>query len=98
MDPTPTTSETLPLRRADFSSLPEALDYAARGKAGFNFYAARGDLVATLPYAELRERAVATARGLIRAGLPRGARLLLIADTDPDFMVLFLACARKGVG
>ncbi|WP_119458556.1 fatty acyl-AMP ligase [Rhodospirillaceae bacterium SYSU D60014] len=97
MDPTPTTSETLPLRRADFSSLPEALDYAARGKAGLNFYAARGDLVATLPYAELRERAVATARGLIRAGLPRGARLLLIADTDPDFMVLFLACQYASI-
>ncbi len=92
MDPTPTTSETLPVRRADFRSLPEALDYAARGKTGFNFYSARGELVAVLPYATLRERAIAVARGLIRAGLPREARVLMIADTDPDFMVLFLAC------
>jgi len=73
MHPTATTSDDLPFRRADFASLPEALDYAARGRAGLNFYSARGELIAALPYAELRERAVAVARGLVRAGLPRGA-------------------------
>ncbi len=34
---TPTLS-MLPLRKGDFSTLAEALDYAARGETGFNFY------------------------------------------------------------
>ncbi|MEX0696114.1 MAG: fatty acyl-AMP ligase [Dongiaceae bacterium] len=97
MHPTPTTSDDLPFRRADFASLPAALDYAARGRAGLNFYSVRGELTAALPYAELRERAVAVARGLVRAGLPRGARLLLIAETDPDFAILFAACHYAGI-
>lgn len=97
MKPTPTTSSNLPHRRADFACLAEALDYAARGEAGFNFYSARGELGAVLPYRELRDRAVAAARGLIRAGLPRGARILLVADTTPEFIVLFAACQYAGL-
>jgi fatty-acyl-CoA synthase len=92
MTPTPTTSDNLPYRRADFAALPEALDYAARGKTGFNFHTVKGELSYVLSFAELRERAIALARGLIRAGLPPRARVLLIADTYPDFMVLFLGC------
>ena len=87
MTPTPTTRGGLPYRCADFATLAAGLDYAARGAAGFNLYSARGELSATLPCRELRERAVALARGLIRSGLPRGSRLLLIADTEPDFAV-----------
>jgi len=97
MTPTATTSDNLPLRIADFGSLPEALDYAARGKAGYNFYSARGELARVLSYAELRESAVDAARGLVKAGLKRGARFLLIAETDADFAVLFLACQYAGV-
>ncbi len=92
MNPTPTVNDGLPHRRSDFSTLPEALDYAARGTAGFNFYSVRGELVATLPYRELREAAIALARGLIKAGLHPGARVLLVADTDPDTITAFLAC------
>src|SRR5882724_2532801 len=84
MQPTPTTNDRLTLRRGDFTALPEALDHAAGGRTGFNFYSARGELTAVLTYHELRERAVATARGLI-------------ADTDPDFIILFLACQYAGI-
>lgn len=97
MRPTPTTSDNLTYRRADFATLTEALDYAARGQTGLNFHTGRGELRAVLPYAELRERAIATARGLVRAGLPPRARMLLVADTDPDFAVLFMACQYAGV-
>jgi fatty-acyl-CoA synthase len=97
MHPTPTTSDNLSYRRADFATLTEALDYAARGRTGLNFYSGRGELTATLPYSELRERALAAARGLIRSGLPPRARMLLVADTDPDFAVLFMACQYAGL-
>lgn len=97
MTPTPTAHDGLELRRVDFETLPEALDYAARGKTGLNFYSARGELATVLPYAELRERATDIARGLIQAGLPRGARVVLLADTDPDFVIYFLACQYASI-
>jgi fatty-acyl-CoA synthase len=97
MTPTPSSSDNLVLRFAEFGSLPEALDYAARGQTGFNFYSGRGDLVRALPYAELRERAIEVARGLVKAGLPREARVVLVADTDADFMILFFACQYAGL-
>jgi fatty-acyl-CoA synthase len=97
MNPTPTTSDGLPYRLADFTTLAEGLDYAARGETGCNFYSARGQLVATLPYRELRERAVALARGLIRAGFPARSRIMLLADTDPDVLALFFACQYAGI-
>jgi len=97
MTPTPSSSDNLTLRFAEFGSLPEALDYAARGQTGFNFYSGRGDLVRALPYAELRERAVDVARGLVKAGLPREARVVLVADTDADFTILFFACQYAGL-
>jgi fatty-acyl-CoA synthase len=92
MNPTPTSNDTLPLRLAGFGSLPEALDYAARGKTGYNFYSARGELARALTYTELRERALEVARGFVKAGLRPGARVVLVADTDADFTILFFAC------
>jgi fatty-acyl-CoA synthase len=92
MTPTPTSSDNLPLRLAGLASLPEALNYAARGKTGYNFYSARGDLARVLTYGELRERAIEVARGLVKAGLRPGARVVLVADTDADFAILFFAC------
>ena len=53
MEATPTIN-SLPLRLADFSTLAEALDYAAQGETGFNFYTGAGKLYAVLPYADLR--------------------------------------------
>jgi fatty-acyl-CoA synthase len=87
--PTPTASG-IGLRRAQFSTLTEALDYAARGQSGFNYYNGRGELTTVLSYSELRERALVLARRL--AGLGRGARVALVAHTHPDFAVMFYAC------
>ncbi len=92
MTPTPTSNSQLPYRCADFNSLPEALDYAARGDTGLNFYSARAELLSTLPYAEMRERAVAMARALIQAGIGREERIVLLGDTDPDIVTAFFAC------
>jgi fatty-acyl-CoA synthase len=97
MTPTPSTNKDLPFRNADFASLCEALDYAARGQAGFNFYNARGQLTATMPYAGLKRRAESFGRKLIGAGLERGARMLLVAETDADFIVAFFGCQYAGV-
>jgi fatty-acyl-CoA synthase len=87
--PTPTTSGK-DLRLAEFPTLTEALDYAALGQAGFNFYNGRGALTTVLPYRELRDRARLLARRL--AGLGRGSCVALVAHTHPDFAVMFYAC------
>lgn len=97
MVPTPTTNDDLAQRHADFETLPEALDYAARAQTGFNFHSGRGQLVTALSYPELRDRSIGIARGLIQAGLKKGARLVLLADTDPDFVIMFLACQYASV-
>jgi fatty-acyl-CoA synthase len=90
------TQNSQPQRLADFATLSEALDYAATGITGCNFYDARGELRATLPYRELRQRAIATAHQLMHLGLARGERIAILADTDPDFMVIFFACQYAG--
>ncbi|MGI4778697.1 MAG: fatty acyl-AMP ligase [Janthinobacterium lividum] len=91
---TPTASG-IPLRSADFSTLTEALDYAATGESGFNYYDSRDRLTATLPYSKLRLRALDMARHL--APLGRGQRLALVAHTHPDFAVMFYACQYAGL-
>lgn len=92
--PTPTASG-ISLRSADFRTLTEALDYAAQGQTGFNFYDGRGELTASLPYRLLRERALALAQRLARLG--RGARVALVAHTHPDFAIMFYACEYAGL-
>ena len=92
--PTPTASG-LPLRSAVFSTLTEALDYAATGETGFNYYDGRDKLSAVLPYRELRRRALEMSRRL--APLGRGQRLALVAHTHPDFAVMFYACQYAGL-
>jgi fatty-acyl-CoA synthase len=96
MDATPAASD-LPLRVADFSTLAEALDYAARGKTGYNFYTGGVKLYASLPYKQLREDAQALARRLIDLGSSRGARVAIVADTHPDFMRFFFGCQYAGL-
>ena len=87
----------VPFRAADFTNLAEALDYAALGETGCNFYAARGELSAALPYSRLREEALLLARRLASLGLERGSRLVLVADTSPDFLRFFFACQYVGL-
>ena len=80
------------MRAGGFATLAEALDYAAQGDTGFNFYSGNGQLQDALPYSVLREKAQAIARRLLALGLQRGARVALIADTDSDFIIFFFAC------
>ncbi len=91
------TEHDLPLRAAEFSTLAEALDYAAAGHTGCNFYGDRGDLRAVVPYADLRGQARSLARRLLSLGLERGARVAIIADTHPDFHRVFFACQYAGL-
>ena len=96
MEATPTTNN-LSLRAGNFSTLPEALDYAAQGQTGYNFYDGRGKLNAVLSYAKLRDEAQALARRLCSLGLERGARMALVADTHPEFIRFFFACQYAGL-
>lgn len=96
MEATPT-NHTLPFRAADFSNLAEALDYAAGGRTGSNFYNARGGLSTVLPYAALRDDAQVLARRLMGLELERGSRVALIAETTPDFLRFFFACQYAGL-
>jgi len=87
----------LPFRAADFITLSEALDYAAQGETGTNFYTGRGKLYASLPYASLREEARVLARKLLGMGLQKGDRVALVAETNPDFLRFFFACQYSGL-
>ncbi|MGB7756913.1 MAG: fatty acyl-AMP ligase [Salinisphaera sp.] len=93
--PTPT-EHWLSMRRGDFASLGDALDYAGEGETGFNFYTGRGELAHVLSYADLRRRARDTAQRLMSLNLGEGARVALVADTVPGFMVCFFACQYAG--
>ena len=91
------TGNTISQNLAGFSCLSEALDYAAAGITGCNFYDARGRLNAVLPYSELRQQARVVAQRLLSMDLKRGDHIALVADTHPDFMVLFFACQYIGL-
>ena len=95
LEPTPTDDE-LPRRFADFATMPEALDYAARGRKGLNFHDARGRLVRAYPYAELREDARAIAYRLAARGAKPSDRIAIVAETAPEFVALFFGALYTG--
>jgi fatty-acyl-CoA synthase len=95
--PTPSINTDLVFKRGGFASLCAALDYAAHGETGLNFFDARGKLLSRLPYRDLRVEAQAFARRLIGAGMARGERLVLIADTWPGFCIAFFGAQYAGV-
>src|SRR5580704_6231539 len=94
---TPAAAGGRAFRAADFSTLSEALDYAATGHAGASFYSARGDLLQVQSYQDLRDQAQSLARRMIRAGLTAGERVALIAETCADFLRAFFACQYAGL-
>jgi fatty-acyl-CoA synthase len=87
----------LPKRLGLFGTLAEALDYAAEGVTGLGFHDGRGDLTTALPYRQLRQDAIALARRLLHAGLARGDRVAIVAETHPDVVRTFFACQYVGM-
>lgn len=90
-------THSLPMRYADFSTLVEALDYAAQGSAGMNFYNRRLQCEAVLEYRTLRLRAIAGAKRLLSLNLNKGDRIALIAETSTGFVEAFFACQYAGL-
>jgi len=90
------TLDTLPQRLADFSTLGEALDYAATGKRGLNFHDARGTLTRAYTFAELRDDALAHARRFLTLGIKPGDRIALVAETGPEFAACFFGAVYCG--
>lgn len=80
---------THPMRYADFPTLVEALDYAAQGSAGMNFYDRRNQLEAVLEYRDLQSKAIAGARRLLSLNLNKGDRVAIIAETSVGFVEAF---------
>ncbi|MEQ8355213.1 MAG: fatty acyl-AMP ligase [Kiloniellaceae bacterium] len=90
-------SSNLPFRIAEFETLADGLDYAARGATGCNFFSPRGELRESLTYREIRARAIEMAQRFDRIGVQRGTRVALIAETTPDFLIFFYACQYAGL-
>jgi fatty-acyl-CoA synthase len=95
LSPTPT-QDVLPRRFSDFSTLGEALDYAAQGQRGLNFHDMRGQLARSYPFTELRKDALDMAYRLISHGVKAEDRIAIIAETGPDFAALFFGCIYAG--
>ncbi len=91
------TNHDLAFRAADFDTLTEALDYAAQGDTGSNFYTGRGKIYASISYADLRKQSQVLARKLLGLGLHKGDRVALVAETDPEFIRFFYACQYAGL-
>ena len=90
-------SRGIPMRRADFKTFIEALDYASGAQSGMNFYNARGSLTHALSYADLIETSREIAASLLETGLAHGARVGIVADTSPDFVTSFIGSLYAGL-
>jgi fatty-acyl-CoA synthase len=95
LKPTPINRE-LPIRSEGFSGLAAALEYAALGDSGYNFYDHSGQLESVLSYRDLLVDAKALARRLVGLNCPRGSRVGIIAETNPMFHRFFFACQFAG--
>jgi len=91
------TVDSLPRRIADFATLGDALDYAAKGDRGMNFHDARGTLLRAYTYAELRSDALDCAARFVALGLVPGDRLALVAETGPEFAACFFGAIYAGL-
>ena len=95
--PTPTSNRSLPFNFGQFDTVIDGLEYAACGETGCNFYSVRGELVDRISYRDLRDQAVTLAKRLCNLGLPRGARVIVVAETMPYFHRFFFACQYAGL-
>lgn len=94
-EPTPT-ARGVPLRQGDFSTLIDALDYAATAATGLNYFNGKGQLITSLSYADLQAQSVAMAKRLVKFA-PKNSRIGLAAVSTPEFAVLFFACQYAGL-
>jgi fatty-acyl-CoA synthase len=90
------TFDQLPRRLADFATIGEALDYAAKGCRGLNFHDTRGTLALAYSFAELRTDALVVARRFIALGIKPGDRIALVAETGVDFAACFFGAIYAG--
>ena len=90
------TLDKLPRRLADFGTIGEALDYAAKGNRGLNFHDARGTLTRAYPFSELRSDALQQARRFVTLGIKPGDRVALVAETGPEFAAAFFGAVHAG--
>ena len=86
----------LELRRGNFATLTEALDYAAKGATGLNFYGSNGKLDSSLTYAALRVEAMDLAKRLV-GFVPKNTLIGLVAETSVAFARAFYACQYAGL-
>ncbi len=91
MTPTPTAPDRI-LRKGDFATITEALDYAALQSTGVNIHSLRGELSEVLTYAALAGQARDLAGRLLALGLVPGDRVAIAAESDGDFLRAFFAC------
>jgi fatty-acyl-CoA synthase len=96
LTPTPTAADRT-VRKGDFLTIAEALDFAATQATGVNIHTLRGELSEVLPYAALAEQARALAGRLLAMGLVPGDRVAIAADSDGDFLRAFFACQYAGL-
>jgi fatty-acyl-CoA synthase len=73
------------------------LDHAALGVHGMTFFDGRGDAYRELRYQELRERAQSIARRLLALNVSKGERIAIVAETRPEFAMVFFACQYAGL-
>jgi len=81
---------------SEFKTLTEGLDYAAKSGTGYNYFTGKGDLKATLTYAEIRARATDLAMRLVDFA-EKDARIGIAAVSTAEFAVLFYACQYAGI-
>ncbi len=90
------TRDALPRRFSDFATLGEALDYAAGGIRGLNFHDARATLTRAYSFADLRRDALVNAHRFVAAGIAKGDRVALVAETSAEFAQLFFGVVLAG--
>ena len=91
------TNQSLDYKSSGFGNLVAALEYAAAGETGINFYDGRGELEHVLTYRALCEEAQTLARKFLGLGVSRGSRVAIVAETDPMFHKVFFACQYAGL-
>jgi fatty-acyl-CoA synthase len=96
LNPTPTAPDRT-VRKGDFDTIAQALDFAATQATGVNIHSLRGEIVEVLPYAKLAEQARQLAGRLLALGLAPNDRVAIAADSDGDFLRAFFACQYAGL-